>query len=515
MANLELELKQCTEKEKIKLHPKIDAKDLFEDTMLFSKESNATLLESCHNKKPFKLSKRTENSIQPLLKKGEKPRSLLFLGKNLYTLYRDLKKSEQESLLGSGAWGIVKLVQNVATQKWSAVKISKRKKYSHRVIDCEIDILKSLGRLQESEWINGKMYIVQDLICGVKLNEFHNHLEFSMIAKERPKDALKKLLSLTITILQSMEKVHNIPVCHNDLMPCNVMVDPDTGIGTVVDFGTSFRKEDAEFYGWEKDRLLREIQNEKLTIIQLLQSYNCLLSPFSSSLFTAVREKMLSNPHILDALIILHIKFRHNMKQNDTDIQEYIQILVDAYQKTFNENPFSVSVDKHLIDREWIKYKDELQAMKCFIANQRQMSNHEFIKSMTEVYCCELQKKGIDPSDKIKKMKDEVGKDWQLQLQNDFIEGLQTGKLIEIIRTRILECREYLAHRKTVFMQPLGLLLEREEEDLLGILYNFTSIEKYELYLAKILNTPRVTLHPTLQKTIERLGKSPMCGSKI
>ncbi len=134
-------------------------------------------------------------------------------------------------ILGKGAFGKVKLVQNLQTKEFAVVKVCTQ--------NCEKEgsFLKKRNLLrgkQERDNKKGgkKYYLFIDLLPGITVYDFYNLLSLS---KEELTD--KQQAQLLVALLKAAVKLMKADIRHTDLHAGNVLIDPLTWRANIVDFG--------------------------------------------------------------------------------------------------------------------------------------------------------------------------------------------------------------------------------------------------------------------------------------
>ena len=134
-------------------------------------------------------------------------------------------------VLGSGAFGVVSLAQDLKTGRWHCFKMMK----SGRVLEeIEIDILKQEGmyRFSEKSHAEGNDVFCSELIHGVNL---------SALIKENRKTktlSFEQVIALSLSLFEAYESLHRKGYVHRDIKPENVIVDMAQLKCVAIDFGT-------------------------------------------------------------------------------------------------------------------------------------------------------------------------------------------------------------------------------------------------------------------------------------
>lgn len=173
----------------------------------------------------------------------------------LFALYR-------KGVIGSGAFGKIKLAQNIKNGQICAVKIEKcspNEAPSSQLLEsdilkiCElfIDYQENTNFLKKET----KKYTFMKYIPGCTLNELTQMLN----AFDLKLNWFEQGTLLT-SLLCSLQKLKENNISHNDLHSNNVMINPKTMQVTIIDFGKSQIEVDKKIF-LELDRLNSALQN--------------------------------------------------------------------------------------------------------------------------------------------------------------------------------------------------------------------------------------------------------------
>lgn len=147
--------------------------------------------------------------------------------------------------MGKGSYGIVReatLIKDpetkVAVKAMSLEKLSKR----FKSICCEVDSLRSCDHPNIVKFVDvflgqENLYLVTELIDGIDLYDFVQ--EQGRLSEEDTVTILKQ-------ILNTIEYLHSIGVCHRDIKLDNIMINPDTLTIKLLDFGFSTKVKRSE-----------------------------------------------------------------------------------------------------------------------------------------------------------------------------------------------------------------------------------------------------------------------------
>src|SRR5579883_527927 len=199
---------------------KIDLKDLHPNGKLLSEKEIEKL--------------KNDERVKTALEKKEQlrlPNSVITINGQLYKIYKGESKR-----LGKGAYGTVKLAQNVDTNEWVAVKVAEVNPHTNKHIHQEFEALQITGNvsnppqknvIQHKSKKKGERYtILMKLGPGKPVNKITNL---------NP----AQLIDISVKILEEFINLHNQGVLHRDIKGANMLWDPATGRVSIVDFGAA------------------------------------------------------------------------------------------------------------------------------------------------------------------------------------------------------------------------------------------------------------------------------------
>ncbi|MAZ43790.1 MAG: hypothetical protein CMF48_01240 [Legionellales bacterium] len=144
--------------------------------------------------------------------------------------------------LGKGAFGRVKICQNIESGKWYAVKIipTEGRYISPTSISQELysegQALHRLKRLKGRTHLKTgaeKYYLFQQLVRGVDLHHWlHQNRQMSASSEHE-----KKCLRIGLNAIRALAQCHQVGLLHRDIKLSNLMIDPVSLEVTLVDFG--------------------------------------------------------------------------------------------------------------------------------------------------------------------------------------------------------------------------------------------------------------------------------------
>ncbi len=177
----------------------------------------------------------------------------------LYGLYRGRKHGSE---LGKGAFGSVKLTQNLVTGDWAALKTQKidintnmtafKKAEIRKEQDMQQDMQQIIGRqsLSTKNPFQEKSMTIMPLFSAAEFakqesnfNQRINNIDANRNPEIHRQEALDTMLFSTNaakTTLQQLHTLHNKGIIHRDLHTGNILVDPK-GNATIIDFGCGQR----------------------------------------------------------------------------------------------------------------------------------------------------------------------------------------------------------------------------------------------------------------------------------
>ena len=154
-----------------------------------------------------------------------------------------LSKYEIGHTLGKGAYAIVKIVTNIASQEKYAMKIYEKEKLNDnskkKCVYREIEILKrinhkNIARLIEVINTPKQILIIQELVNGISLREYYNReIRNQKGISEHKGIIFKKIFK---QIFDAMDYLHKNNIAHRDIKLENILMTRDYEI-KIIDFG--------------------------------------------------------------------------------------------------------------------------------------------------------------------------------------------------------------------------------------------------------------------------------------
>lgn len=195
-------------------------------------------------------------------------------GGELYALYQ----GKNDSRLGTGNFGSVKLIQNLTTGEWSAVKIQKINEKSNinkTELQSESEFMEAVGQMLGKQSLNKDNYqrmnpeseskelfimpLHSALQFEAQIDDFNKKIEqIPNVEQALRREEILKIVSFSInaalTSFEQLHQIHSKGIIHRDLHPGNILVD-DQGYSTVIDFGLSVKIDSPESKARVKGRL--------------------------------------------------------------------------------------------------------------------------------------------------------------------------------------------------------------------------------------------------------------------
>jgi serine/threonine protein kinase len=152
----------------------------------------------------------------------------------LFATYKSVNTGKS-LVAGQGAYGKVKIIQNLETGEFKVIKIS-RKEEMYDLLNHEAEGLAKLKRgyscvipkkLTNGQADRQKICIVQDFVRGIRLYD---------VLKAGRLDAAERF-DIAIKLLEALNKLHSEGMLHRDIKPENIMYDAQKKTITIVDLG--------------------------------------------------------------------------------------------------------------------------------------------------------------------------------------------------------------------------------------------------------------------------------------
>lgn len=161
--------------------------------------------------------------------------SIIKIDNQFYAIYKGVKHNKH---LGKGAFGTVKLVQNIDDGSWAVIKTIVRTdgKSKPSSISREISQLKQINQFigdvdtRFSKSKKGEQdTILMKLAHGVPVDVFIHDKQRNM--------SPVKWLDFALAITRAVSALHGQGILHRDIKPENMLFHPATGVVTIIDFG--------------------------------------------------------------------------------------------------------------------------------------------------------------------------------------------------------------------------------------------------------------------------------------
>ena len=151
----------------------------------------------------------------------------------------DIKNGKKAIRIGEGAFGKIKLIQNLDTKEISVLKTLTQPRV-HEYFQQEAEILHQLGRgfkkiftkkIGTQKKDKGQLYSIQDFVYG-------NNLRHTLRT-----EALHRFEQLDISVqaLLALKELHESNILHRDIKPANLMYHRAKKNVSLVDFGFAIR----------------------------------------------------------------------------------------------------------------------------------------------------------------------------------------------------------------------------------------------------------------------------------
>ncbi len=149
--------------------------------------------------------------------------------------------------IGEGAYGKVYKAIRRTDNKTIALKVidlsSDQVKLTQDV-RAEVDYLTKLGTPECNPYVvcyhgssydktNNQFLIEMDLVDGITLDKFIDNIRKT----ETPEKFLYLLLLIAKDLTEGLKHIHNNGIIHNDIKPENIMIERDTYVPVILDFG--------------------------------------------------------------------------------------------------------------------------------------------------------------------------------------------------------------------------------------------------------------------------------------
>lgn len=496
----------------ILLHPKINPTDIKANGLLFSEQSIRKFVKyHVSNPQVVKLRKKAIDSKELL--ESETVRSILYLGTDIFAIYRNLSIGKASGYLGAkgdSKYGYVKLGQNLKTKEWVAIKIINNpfQEIDYEAIDdcddhdevenevdmkvsnetlaidkkilTEISTLKELGLLKGYGCSNNKMYIAQTLFIGDTLNNYVFGAKFLNFSSNFQEQAIKHLIVISINLMKSLELLHRKGIIHRDLHGDNIIIEHSQLKANIVDFGSSLKMSELENPGMGKRDLFQENMKCVMLILKILEN------PFESfNRNPSVRQNLIKYKHILDSVLKIVVMFRSSPYGFDS-LVPYINVLTDAFNREFNKTTSATGNSNISLPKFDVKMELELKKMHNFIQMQSSLNHFEFAKMLYNSYIENIDGNGSKRSELIKKLNTDIEDYFQNEIR--YCQSRDCSE--EDIREQETSLMAMIDARKSYYVLPNTLLGDDEQlqKDVIKMMGACKALETYRTVLYKYEN---------------------------
>jgi serine/threonine protein kinase len=165
------------------------------------------------------------------------PYSIIKQDNDYFAIYKGKKHGKS---LGEGAFGKVKLAQNLNSGEWIALKIEPAILEYIPVIETEIKMLAKLKRLKATAFIRKKPGKIEKYNILMEYAPGTNLYDFLMSRRDaaNPLDPVL-LIDIVIMTLKAIHEMHMQDILHRDIKLENIMYDPATNIVKSIDVGSA------------------------------------------------------------------------------------------------------------------------------------------------------------------------------------------------------------------------------------------------------------------------------------
>lgn len=241
------------------IHPNFDLADIWDNGKILSDAEIAAikaddgLIEGRNNKKKLRENPSLRNLQYDIIKKTDETGKVRYLA-----IYKGRKFRRS---LGAGATGSVRLVQDIETGEQMALKkviIKSRriredgrtyvimKQHIEDSIRREQIALKKMNQLIFSSYQRTKPSMLQPQSGPIEQSEtviaLAKGMPLNKVKRNPEKLSALRLLDISLSVLKSVQAVHDNGLVHRDVKPENIHVDLASGEASLVDFGIAADK---------------------------------------------------------------------------------------------------------------------------------------------------------------------------------------------------------------------------------------------------------------------------------
>lgn len=206
------------------------------------------------------------------------------------------QKLQQEYKLlkeyGQGGQSLTLLVQKEDTKYIvkipKASSLSKERKFRLEREIKALELMNGFGVPKLHSYSNDEeVFIVMDFISGLTLNEY----------VEKNSIDLKTSVSIVISLCEIMEQAHKIGLYHRDLKPDNIIIEEQSNVPIIIDFGICWLSDDTTF----KTKKGVELGNRFLRLPELSKGTDVTVSSSDITFLVGILFYLVTShhPHIL------------------------------------------------------------------------------------------------------------------------------------------------------------------------------------------------------------------------
>lgn len=193
---------------------------------------------------------------------------------------------------GQGGQSFTHLVQKEDTKYIvkipKASSLSKERRFRLEREIKALELMNGFGVPRLHSYSNDdEVFIVMDFISGLTLNEY----------VEKNSVDLKTSVSIVFSLCEIMEQAHNIGLYHRDLKPDNIIIEEQSNLPIIIDFGICWLSDDTSF----KTKKGVELGNRFLRLPELSKGTDVTVSSSDITFLVGILFYLVTNqhPHIL------------------------------------------------------------------------------------------------------------------------------------------------------------------------------------------------------------------------
>src|SRR5665647_641619 len=268
-----------------------------------------------------------------------------------------------------------------------------------------------------------EVYIVMDFIPGLTLNEY----------VEKNNVDLETSVSLVISLCDIIEQAHKIGLFHRDLKPDNIIIDQQSNLPVIIDFGICWLSDDLSF----KTKMGVELGNRFLRLPELAKGTDITVSSSDITFLVGILFYLATNhhPHILlneDGL----------QPHKRTDVKN-LEVLSNKVLKEIFEKGFTYEVSLRYSTAQ--ELKEDLKKILLPMANDE--TDFDASKRLDEIFSNEFYKKKRTNSEAINNCHQIFLTQYRQAIHKSLVYGGSGPNFNE--KTRIVETRMFLVQTGT------------------------------------------------------------------